>query len=150
MASTLIKSDLSVIDRIWVDDPPPDNVPGDFYGNGGGGGGGGIGVMLFMGTPTNDFVGGDLFSGGLASSPGGFSPPNQADNENNNGGDSDITYTDENGETVREITLTEETNNDDGTTTTTTLVVTLRGTQNSDGSYSGYQPITMSSRTNTE
>ncbi len=150
MASTLIKSDLSVIDRIWVDDPPPDNVPGDFYGNGGGGGGGGTGATLPTGTPTNDFVGGDLSSGGSASSPGGFSPQNQADNENNNGGDSDITYTDENGETVREITSTEETNNDDGTTTTTTLVVTLTGTQNSDGSYSGYQPITMSSRTNTE
>ena len=89
MASTLIKSDLSVIDRVWVDDPLPDNVPGDFYGNGGGGGNGGdggTGATLPTGTPTNDFVGGDLISGGLASSPGGSSPPNPSNGGNNDGG----------------------------------------------------------------
>lgn len=96
MSSLLSKSDLSTVDRVWVDDPIPPNAPGGFYGYDGGGDEIRLGVPLPTGTATNNFIGGDLFSGGLASSPGGFSPPNPSysggGNDGGGGGGNDGNY----------------------------------------------------------
>jgi hypothetical protein len=83
MASTLLKSSLPTVEQVWVADPDPSNVPGDF--SGGGGGGGAIGV------PPPDGISTILFDPNAPSSwgsePAGFPPPNISPVDGGDGGD---------------------------------------------------------------